>query len=177
MKKVKRTSGLFLAVILFFVNPYIVQAAQQELVTITKENFTVDTFNGVDAVYRPGSSDGSSPVYSCAAYIKKYYKEVYDVSLYNLFYNKAPKSYGGEKVIKVSEPRIGDIVACDTDHGTTHWAIVKELNGDGTVALIEQNWKWTQGGKTVTTKNRTVEVSDVRFYRLKDVDEAGITDK
>lgn len=170
MIKIRRAIGANIIIMLLFVNLLtpVAYASVQETITITGDNFLVDTLNGVDAIYRQGSSDGSSQIYSCAAYVKKYYKDVYDVSIYNLFYNKTPKCYGGEKITIVTEPMIGDIAACNTNRSTTHWAIVKEVNKDNTVTLIEQNWKWRQGGKTVTVKNRTVEVKSIRFYRLAD---------
>ena len=49
---------------------------------------------------------------------------------------------------------------------TTHWAIVKQVNKNGTVTLIEQNWKWNQGGSTQTVLNRKIKTSSARFYRL-----------
>ncbi len=139
-------------------------AADKELVTLTKEGQAVDSLNGVDAIYRPGSTDGSSATYSCAAYIKKYYKTMYGVTPMNLFYNRTPV-VSGDKFIKVSSPRIGDIVAINTSRSTTHWAIVKEVKSD-VVVLIEQNWKWKQGGKYVAQINREISISSATYFRL-----------
>lgn len=166
MRKIRVFLGVILAFTLFFVGIGVPVAQAADTIIINSNEFVADTLNGVDAIYRPGGSDGSDAVYSCAAYIKKYYKEVYDVKVYNLFYNSTPKCYGGEKFTKVTEPQIGDIAACNTSHGSTHWAIVKKVNEDDTVTLIEQNWKWKQGGKTVTVKNRTAETNSIGFYRL-----------
>ena len=83
-----------------------------------------------------------------------------------MLYNRTPLT-SGDSFVKVKSPRIGDIVAMNTNHGTTHWAIVKKVNKNGTVTLIEQNWKWTQGGSTRSVLNRKVKSSSVRFYRLK----------
>ena len=84
---------------------------KEQLLTITKEGFVADSFQGVDALYRKGRSDGSSTTYSCAAYIKKFYKEIYGVSVNNLFAGATPRSSKGTfKLVKT--PEAGDIVAC-----------------------------------------------------------------
>lgn len=140
----------------------------EKLLTITNTSYIADSFQGVSALYRPGKSDGSDATYSCAAFIKKYYKTVYATSVNNLFYKRTPNAVGTDSFITVTVPQVGDIVA---DHystrGTTHWAIVKAVNPNGTVTLIEQNWKWQQGGKTVTRVNRSVSNNSVIFFRLK----------
>ncbi len=142
---------------------------KQKQVMITKaSNFTADSFNGVKAIYRKGRNDGSSKTYSCAAFVKKYYKKVYNKNVYNLLYNRTPLVTNGT-FKKVSKPKIGDIAASNTNHSTTHWAIVKAVNTDNTVTLIEQNWKWTIGSRTYTIINRKIKNSSARFYRLKGV--------
>lgn len=141
---------------------------QKQIVVKKSTNFTADSFNGVKAIYRKGSSDGSSQTYSCAAFVKKYYKKVYKKTVYNLLYNRTPLVTGGS-VKKVSTPQVGDIAAMNTSHSTTHWAIVKAVNSDNTVTLIEQNWKWTIGSRTYTVINRKIKVSSARFYRLNSV--------
>ncbi|BCN32795.1 CHAP domain-containing protein [Anaeromicropila herbilytica] len=139
-----------------------------EIVTISASNFVADSFNGVDAIYRPGGNDGTSDTYSCAAYVKRYYKEVYGVTANNFFHDRTPQS-NKDSFIKVSAPMVGDIAAMDTSSTSTHWAIVKDVN-KSTVTLIEQNWKWSQGGKYVTKINRTISVDSASFYRLSSVD-------
>lgn len=126
----------------------------------------VDKFNGVKAYYRKGKNDGSNKFYSCAAYVKRYYKKVYGKNVSNLLYNRTPIT-SGDCFVRVSKPHVGDIVAMNTNHGTTHWAIAKKINANGSVTLIEQNWKWTQSSSTQCVVNRTVRSSNVRFYRLK----------
>ena len=142
--------------------------ARKQIVVTKNANFVADKFNGVKAIYRKGSSDGSSKTYSCAAFVKKYYKKIYKKNVYNLLYNRTPLVTGG-KVKKVSTPQVGDIVGSNTNHGTTHWAIVKAVNSDNTVTLIEQNWKWQCGGRTYTIVNRKIKNSSARFYRLQGV--------
>ncbi len=136
-----------------------------QTLTITKDGFVADSFNGVDALYRKGYNDGSSTTYSCAAYIKRYYSEVYGVSVSNLLSGRTPAaSKGTFKLVKT--PEAGDIVACASTGSSNHWAIVKQVNDDNTVTLIEQNWKWTQGGQTVCKINRSISISSGKFYRL-----------
>ena len=63
---------------------------------------------------------------------------------------------------EVSTPQVGDIVHDTTE--TTHWAIVKAVNGNK-VTLIEQNSWWFS--KTCANVGRTVNVgtSGIKFYR------------
>lgn len=138
---------------------------KEEILTITKEKFVADSLNGVSALYRKGGNDGSNSTYSCAAFIKRYYKEVHGVTVMNLFGGRTPSSSEG-KFKSVKKPQVGDIVACSSTSGSSHWALVKKVNDNNTVTLIEQNWKWSQGGQTVCKINRTISISSARFYRL-----------
>ena len=131
---------------------------KEKTLTITKSGFVADTFNGVDAIYRKGSNDGSNATYSCAAFIKKYYSEVYNVSVYNLFGGSTPKTYEGKKITSVKEPKVGDIA-----YKNSHWSIVKKVNDNDTVTLIEQNWKWNGNQCKI---NRTVSTSSLKYFRL-----------
>lgn len=134
-------------------------------ISITKNRQVVDSLDGVKAYYRRGGNDGSNKFYSCAAYVKRYYKEVYGKDVSNLFYNHTPQTEG-DSFSKVTKPQVGDIVAMNTNHSTTHWAIVKKVNKNR-VTLIEQNWKWNQAGGTKSVLNRKVKIKSARFYRLK----------
>lgn len=119
---------------------------QQSIRIFKSSKQTVDTLNGVNAYYRKGPNDGSNKFYSCAAFVKRYYKQVYGMNVYNLLRNRTPLAEG-DSFKRVKTPRVGDIVAMNTNHGTTHWAIVKSISGNGSIiTLIEQNWKWSQGG-------------------------------
>ena len=133
--------------------------------TITKNSFVADTLNGVPALYRTGRNDGSSSTYSCAAFVKRYYKEVYGVTVMNLLSGRTPSSSKGS-FKSVSTPQVGDVVACRSTSGSNHWAIVKQVNDNNTVTLIEQNWKWTQGRQTLCKTNRSISISSGKFYRL-----------
>lgn len=144
---------------------------QEKVLTVSKTSFVSDTLNGVSALYRPGRSDGTNATYSCAAFIKRYYKEVYGIGVNNLLYKRTPNAIGSDTFIKVTKPQIGDIVSETTSHSTTHWSIVKSVD-ENRVTVIEQNWKWQQGGKTYTRVNRSVKNSSVTFYRLKSVNDS-----
>ena len=93
----------------------------------------------VDAVYTNGPHSGSDPVYSCAAFVKKFYEQVYGIGVYNLHSTKStPLVYYNKGSFSITEqPQVGDIVR---DNTRTHWAIVKAVSGD-TVTLIQQNYR------------------------------------
>lgn len=136
---------------------------QLKTLTVTKSKFVADTFNGVQALYRPGGNDGTSSTYSCAAYVKRYYSQVHKTNVYNLNTGCTPLASNGKKFQKVSAPKEGDIMRF-----TGHWAIVKKVNPSSkTVVLIEQNWKWNQGGSTLCKINRSVGWQSGSFFRLK----------
>lgn len=141
------------------------QDLKERIVTVKGSKFVTDTFHGVKALYRIGGNDGSNATYSCAAYVKRYYAEVYNVTVCNLFAGCTPLSSKGS-FRKVSSPKEGDIAATSSGSGN-HWAIVKNVNDNGTITLIEQNWKWQQDGKTVARVNRTIKAGDCKIYRLK----------
>lgn len=127
----------------------------QSTVKVTKENQVVDTFEGVQALYRPGPSDGSDTTYSCAALVKRYYTAKYGKTPYNLLYNRTPSIDGGT-FKKVSSPKVGDIVGYpNASRQCNHWAIVQGISGNN-VILFEQNWKWQEGGYTVALSDHIV---------------------
>lgn len=135
---------------------------KEKTLTITNSKFVADTYKGVQALYRPGKNDGTDATYSCAAYIKRFYKKVYGVSVHNLFGGSTPRTYEGTTFKKVTAPKTGDIVS-----NGSHWSIVKKVDKTSKkVVLIEQNWKWSQGGQTVCKVNRTVSYSGLSIYRL-----------
>lgn len=140
---------------------------EKAIVKITKKGFVADSYNGVDAIYRKGGSDGSSSTYSCAAYVKKYYSSVYNVAVNNLYGGCTPRSSSG-MFNAVKTPKEGDVVYCPTSSGGTHWAVVKHVDKEKReVILIEQNYKWQQDGDTVCMVNRNLSWSGCKFFRLK----------
>ena len=110
-------------------------------VNITGAGQVVDsiTVNGktVQALYAPRNSvanyDGNE-TYSCAAFVKRFYSEVFGIGINNLYPGNTPNIYSGSgQFSKTSSPKVGDIAA-----NSGHWAIVKAVNGNS-VTLIEQN--------------------------------------
>lgn len=147
MKKLKR-AFIPLMMILCFVFTCISSINTTEAVVIsygtkvkiTKAGQVVDTitFNGVtvESIYTFRSSmNGPSddPTYCCAAFISKFYKKVYGITVSNLYPGNTPKASSGS-FSKVTTPKVGDIVG-----NSSHWAIVKAVNGDK-ITLIEQNF-------------------------------------
>ena len=140
-------------------------------VTVSKAGQVVDTmtFNGVtvQAIYIPRNDSNASemwddPVYCCAALVTKFYKAVYGCTVYNLWPGSTPLcDYG--YFTKVKTPQVGDIYG-----NSSHWAIVKQINGSE-VVLFEQNWTWYDNNGCYAKYNRTVNLnnleSDVSFFR------------
>lgn len=138
------------------------------LVTVTKTGQVVDSFNGVNAIYRPGKSDGSSATYSCAALVKKYYQKMYGVTPYNLLPGCTP-TVSGDSFVEVSSPEVGDIVRCTNSAGvSSHWAVIQGVTSSQ-VILLEQNWKWQDGGVTYAKADRSLakNSSSLHYFRLK----------
>ena len=109
-------------------------------VKITKEGQVVDTItvNGVtvESLYTfRNSMNGpeDDPTYCCSAFISRFYKKVYGVTVWNLYPGDTPKVSSGS-FTKTTSPQVGDIVG-----NNYHWAIVKAVNGDK-ITLIEQNF-------------------------------------
>lgn len=169
--KIKK-SHLFRSTALFMTLLLLVQllaapasAATGQNVKITTYGQTVDTFNGVPAKYIPGVGNSDSGTYSCANYVKEYYKKIFGVTVSNLLSNCTPVVSESGYTFKTisSGVRPGDVVRLPG-----HWAIVKAVNG-ANLTLIEQNWKWLYKGVTYATINRVVTLgstSGLAVFRL-----------
>jgi hypothetical protein len=113
------------------------------LITLTQPEQVLDsiTYQGitVDAIYTNAAHSGSDPIYSCAAFVKKFYQQIYGVNVYNLHSSvSTPLVYDDKGSFMITEtPQVGDIVR---DNVRTHWAIVKEVTED-TVTIIQQNYR------------------------------------
>ncbi|MGN0243429.1 MAG: Ig-like domain-containing protein [Lachnospiraceae bacterium] len=172
--KVKKMLGALLALICitcFCMTPVTVQA-YNEIVEITEEDQVVDSYRGVDALYRPNAYETTLP-YNCAGYVRSFYQEIYGVNVTNLFCGQTPNgNKDGQAVgfVRVKSPQAGDICGeVKLAKGTNHWTIVRKVQGD-TIVVIEQNYKWTGAdGKIYCQVNRQIpykEAGDYRFYRL-----------
>lgn len=107
---------------------------------ITSKGQVVDsiTFNGikVNAIYRPyDGTNGTDTTYSCAAFVSKFYKNVFGNTVYNLCNaSSIPLSNTGS-FSKTTSPVVGDIVKSNTN---THWMIVKSIS-ENKITVIQQN--------------------------------------
>ena len=108
--------------------------------TVKINGVTKTVFNIYNAEKKKANSDGydGSSVYACAAYPHKFYAEVFGIQIYDLNGpNYEPKvASGSGSFSKVSTPQIGDIIRSEI---STHWAIVKSVDSNGTVTVIQQN--------------------------------------
>ena len=136
-----------------------------ERIKINENGQCVDSLDQVKATYKKGIGNTDTGNYSCAGYVKKYYKTIYDVSVYNLVSGGTPKTQETQyKFVKTSSPKKGDIA-----YTPGHWMIVKSVSNNK-VVVIEQNWKWKSNGTTYAAKNRTFTGNDyknLKFYTLK----------
>lgn len=154
MKTPKRIFALALALIsLVSIFAFPASAAEAERnVKITDSGQVVDSLNGVDARYIPGTNNSNTGTYCCAQYVKNYYAKVFGVTVSNLLSNQTPvvsqKGYTFKQI--TSGIAIGDVVRLPG-----HWAIVKAVSGNK-ITLIEQNWKWASSGATYCKVNRGV---------------------
>lgn len=165
-KKIAITSALTLTILLSTLTVAFASVSGGTTVSVTHTGQVVDTitFDGktIGAKYSLGGGYGSSE-YSCAAFVMRFYKEVYGFDVWNLSSSgSTPVCSNGESFSKTESPRIGDIVRFQD---RTHWALVKSVDGDK-VTLIEQNWGMYTSGGYCAPINRTVKVGDsqVSFF-------------
>lgn len=158
----------FMALLLIFIiadkGTAVFGASAEKTVTITKDRQSVDKFCDVKSYYIKGSSNTGN--YCCAAYVKRFYAALYDVSVSQI------NTYAGPPVVsavgknvslkQVTKPQPGDIMQ---NTQRSHVAIVKSVKGSE-VTLIEQNWKWTMGGVVYAKINRKIDTGSAYFYRL-----------
>ena len=109
-----------------------------DYVTITQTQQVVDsiTIDGktVNAVYAPkGSFQNDDTEYSCAAFVKRFYMDVFGIDVYGLKADGSKYTPQGGDFSETENPVIGDIAA-----NGSHWAIVKSVDGNK-ITLIEQN--------------------------------------
>lgn len=153
-----------MAGIMILCNIRVYGADTESVVTIIKDGQVTDSFCGVAAEYITTQSD--TGMYSCAGYVKKFFATVFGVNVYQINTYDGPPlvSMNGHSVSlkQVTVPKPGDIMQ---NKERTHVAVVKQVSGTR-VTLIEQNFKWTSGGKIYAKINRTIESQSAYFYRL-----------
>ncbi len=166
MRRSKLAVLIAIILILSHIGPWdsLTAAAAQKngpMVTLTQAGQVLDTitYNGVtvEAIYTNGPHSGSDVTYSCAAFVKKFYSSVYGINVYNLISTQSiPLVYDNKGSFSMTDqPRVGDIVR---DNKSTHWAIVKAIDGD-IITLIQQNYR--SGEKAWF--GCTIERQDTRF--------------
>lgn len=132
-----------------------------EMITLTQSNQVIDSidYNGatIEAVYSNGSYASNDTTYSCAAFIKKFYRTVYGAEVYNLINSSSvPLIYDNKGTFSLTDnPQKGDIVR---DNTRTHWAIVKSISGN-TITIIQQSYR----SGTSAWINCTIDKGDTGF--------------
>lgn len=134
-----------------------------EYIPIAGNSFAVDELDGVPALYNAYDN-----YYQCSEYVQRYYSQVYGIEMD--FSSSGPniKTEGYYFETVSDEPRRGDVAyipAYNRGKSYGHWAIVKEY-GDGTVTLIEQNWRW--GSMAAYERKISWPSGSYIFYRLTD---------
>ena len=169
MKKYLRTVVAMLLVLSFLP----ITANAQSGVKVTHAGQIVDSiiYNGVtvNAIYAPYTSIsnyGSDTTYCCAAFVKKFYSSVYGINVYNLVRNGGGPLVSGSRgsFSKVSSPQIGDIIHYLTDK-TTHWSIVKSINGNSFTVIEQNGWNNTARTEARIGKTYAVGETGVTIYR------------
>ena len=100
------------------------------------------THNGVtvDSYYTPKFPEyDNDTTYCCAALVKRFYNNVYGLTVWNLYpsADKPMPSVDRGTFVLTDTPNVGDIAA-----SAGHWAIVKSIVSSNEVMLFEQNyWK------------------------------------
>ncbi|MCI8668027.1 MAG: hypothetical protein HFI34_00675 [Lachnospiraceae bacterium] len=156
--------AVVMASLIILYNMPIYGADMESVVAIIKDGQVTDSFCGVAAEYITTQSD--TGMYSCAGYVKKFYATVFGVNVYQInTYDGPPMvSMAGHSVSlkQVTTPKPGDIMQ---NRERTHVAVVKQVSG-ARATLIEQNYKWTSGGKIYARVNRVIDCQNAYFYRL-----------
>lgn len=123
---------------------------------------TVDTItvNGVtvEAKYRAyDNSVNTDTTYSCAAFVKRFYSEVYGRNVSGLMSTTSVPAIDSGSFKETASPKVGDIIR---DNQSVHWAIVKGVSGN-TITVIQQN-AW-DGSYTKAWVGATIEKGDSRY--------------
>ena len=118
------------------------------------------TVNGVtvEAMYRPyDSSVNTDTTYSCAAFVKRFYSQVYGRNVSGLLSTTSVPAIDSGSFSETNSPKVGDLIR---DNQSVHWAIVKAVSGN-TITIIQQN-AWN-GSYTQAWVGATIENGDSRY--------------
>lgn len=159
-KVMRRLVTMAVAGVMFFgVAPMVTEAKMGNYNFVSIQSGAVDsvTVNGVtvEAVYKAyGSGYDADKTYSCAAFVKKFYRQVFGRSVWGLNDTGSVPLMDKGEFTETKNPKVGDILR---DNKNVHWAIVKEINGS-TVTVIQQN-AWNSE-HTKAWVGATVDVND-----------------
>lgn len=146
----------------FFFQPAYVKAEMRNFDLVAIDSGAVDsiTVNGVtvEALYRPyDPSVDVDTTYSCAAFVKRFYSQVYGRNVYGLESVYSVPLIDSGSFQETASPKTGDIIR---DNYSVHWAIVKEVSGN-TVTVIQQN-AWGDSF-TKAMVGATIEIGDPNY--------------
>ncbi|MDD3222175.1 MAG: hypothetical protein PHG07_07290 [Lachnospiraceae bacterium] len=163
-----KAMGMMAAIMLFTgVCPMQALAFMEDADYVSIASGVVDsiTVNGVtvDAMYQPyGTWMDTDGTYSCAAFVKRFYGQVFGRDVYGLNSIYSTPLIDSGEFYATNTPKVGDIVR---DNVSVHWAIVKEVTGDGRVTVIQQNaWDSSYSNAMVNAKIR-LDDSRYTFFR------------
>ncbi len=151
---IKKAALAMLCAVLLFVSGIVPNAfadwyddiSSGRYVEIKGNNYAVDTFYGVDALYNKSGS-----TYYCNELVIRFYKEAYGLNV-SAGTSGISMNTEGYKFITPETPKPGDVVyvSASMRGGTSdHWAIVKSYNGSS-LTLFEQNVK--SGGQAIVDR-------------------------
>ena len=135
-----------------------------ETVEITHDGQQVDELAGVPALYVTYPSDTGE--YCCAGYVMRFYRELFGLSVTDINTVDGPPvfSKAGHTVTleQTDSPRRFDLAQT---RERTHVAVVKYPAAGGAV-VVEQNYKYYDGGRLVAERDRLAPAEEYVFYRV-----------
>lgn len=163
---IKKAALAMLCAVLLFVSGIVPDAfadwyddiSSGRYVEIKGNNYAVDTFNGVDALYNKSGS-----TYYCNELVIRFYKEAYGLSV-SAGTSGISMNTEGYKFVTPETPKAGDVVyvSASMRGGTSdHWAIVKSYNGSS-LTLFEQNVK--SGGQAIVDRQLKYPSNSYHLY-------------
>lgn len=143
-KKTRLGLAVFCLMFCFLaVTPYAHGITTTSKVEITKDGQVVSSilYNNIltQAIYTPKANVANyntDTTYCCAALVKRFYANVFNVTVYGLFSTTSVPVVTQGGVYETTNPKAGDIVRFNN---YTHWAIIKKIDTKGNITLLEQN--------------------------------------
>ncbi len=161
---IKKTAVAMLCAVLLFVSGIVPDAFADwyddisggRYVDIKGDNYAVDYFCGVPALYNKGST-----IY-CNELVERFYRQAYGLDV-DAGTSGISMKTEGYKFIKPSTPKPGDVVYVSAAQRGTydHWAIVKSYDGTN-ITLFEQNVK--NGGQAIVDRKLRYPSNSYNLY-------------